>query len=96
MLYRYLHDKTLQAHSVVRVPFALVEFQIVVEYQVGLHVGRYRYPHCSGSWNRKFMNISESFEQYLHALLVSDGGKCNAIVIITIVYYANQKDSTKV
>jgi len=44
-----LHDETLQAHAVVSVPFALVKFQIIVEYQVELHVSRYCYSHrgCS-------------------------------------------------
>jgi len=55
----YLHDKTLQAHAVVRVPFALVEFQIVVEYQVGLHVGRYGYSHRSGSCGNRHNKVSE-------------------------------------
>lgn len=91
----YLHDKTLQAHSIIRVPFAFVEFQIVVEYQVGLHVGRYCYSHCGGSWNYKFMNFrcasSESFE-YFHAFLVLHEGKCNAIIIKEIAISYTPKE----
>jgi hypothetical protein len=45
-----LHNKALEANSIEPIAITVVELEIVMEDEAGLHVGRHGYPHCGRTW----------------------------------------------
>lgn len=48
--FKYLHDESFQADSVVRVAITVVKLEVVVENETGLHIGGHCDSHCGSSY----------------------------------------------
>lgn len=48
--YHGLHDKAFEWYPIVRIFFAVVELEIIMEYQTTLHVWWHSYSHCRCTW----------------------------------------------